>query len=109
MTIPYRERGYSYELDTFIVHERYQDHAPHAVRTRSMLGIVNREVQTGEKPQPCEVCFPEPKRPGRIRRWEKPAYPAGTFGADRGVTTTETTASITTEPEPDSTTEAAGE
>ena len=65
MTIPYRERGYSIELDTLIVHERYQDHAPNARRT-SHLGVYN--VSRGGHPIPCAVCFPPPPEPKRPRR-----------------------------------------
>ena len=69
MTIPYRERGYSIELDTLIVHERYQDHAPNARRT-SHLGVYN--VSRGGHPIPCAVCFPPPPEPKRPRRREAP-------------------------------------
>jgi len=58
--IPDRERGYSVESDTLIVHERYQDHAPRAMRT-SALGVTNIVLQRGMEPVPCEVCFPPPK------------------------------------------------
>jgi hypothetical protein len=58
-TIPDRERGYSVEADTLIVHERYQDHAPRAMRT-SALGVTNVALQRGMEPVPCEVCFPPP-------------------------------------------------
>jgi hypothetical protein len=67
--IPHRENGYSFEPGTLVVHERYQDHSPEAVRTRSIIGIVNTEVRTGTKATPCEVCFPAPKKPGRVQRW----------------------------------------
>lgn len=58
--IPYRERGYSIEADTAVVHERYQDHAPRAMRT-SALGVTN--VANGREPVPCLVCFPAPPEP----------------------------------------------
>ena len=64
MTIPYRERGYSVELASLTVHERYQDHAPTAQRT-SALGVDNIRRSRGEMTL-CAVCFPplpEPKRP----------------------------------------------
>jgi hypothetical protein len=57
--IPDRERGYSVEADTLIIHERYQDHAPRAMRT-SALGVTNIALQRGMEPVPCEVCFPPP-------------------------------------------------
>jgi hypothetical protein len=57
--IPDRERGYSVEADTLIVHERYQDHAPRAMRT-SALGVTNVALQRDMEPVPCEVCFPPP-------------------------------------------------
>lgn len=61
MTIPYRERGYSIELDTLIVHERYQDHAPEARRT-SAVGINNVRMQRGGVLVECETCFPPPPK-----------------------------------------------
>ena len=68
MTIPFRERGYSIELDTLIVHERYQDHAPEARRT-SAIGVNNVRIQRGYGELiPCEVCFPPPpKHTRRVR------------------------------------------
>jgi hypothetical protein len=57
--IPDRERGYSVEADTLIVHERYQDHAPRAMRTTA-LGVTNVALQRDMEPVPCEVCFPPP-------------------------------------------------
>lgn len=56
--IPYRERGYSVEPDTLTVHERYQDHAPRAMRT-SAFGV--SEYAKGRTPIACETCFPAPK------------------------------------------------
>src|SRR3970040_1610379 len=57
--IPDRERGYSVETDTLVVHERYQDHAPRAMRT-SALGVTNTALHRGMEPVACEVCFPPP-------------------------------------------------
>lgn len=103
MTIPHRDLGYSIELDTVIVHERYQDHAPTAVRTRSMLGVINREVQTGIKPTACPQCFPPPAETKRVRRYYSRPEPEVTTEPS-----TSTDTSVRVEPEPDSTTEAAG-
>lgn len=61
--IPDRERGYSIEPDTLIVHERYQDHAPRAMRT-SAFGV--SEYAKGRELIPCEVCFPAPK-PAKVK------------------------------------------
>ena len=73
--IPERERGYSVERDTGIVHERYQDHAPRAMRT-SALGVTN--VLDGREAVPCEVCFPQPKaRP--VKGKSEPVYGEETF------------------------------
>lgn len=58
MSIPPRDHGYSIEPDTAIVHERYQDHAPLAMRT-SARGVAN--IADGRKPVACDVCFPAPK------------------------------------------------
>lgn len=58
MNIPERERGYSVEAASGVVHERYQEHAPRAVRT-SALGVTN--ILAGREAIACEVCFPQPK------------------------------------------------
>jgi len=63
--IPARERGYSVEPDTLIVHERYQDHAPRAMRT-SAFGV--SEYAKGREPIACEACFPQPKAPRTGKR-----------------------------------------
>lgn len=92
MSIPYRERGYSVERDTHLVHERYQDHAPTAQRT-SAQGVT---AITNGQPIPCPVCFPPPP-PVRARRT--------TFADFRAAVTPEpdtaTSTSPVTEPEPD--------
>ena len=59
MTIPDRERGYSVETSTAIVHERYQTHAPNAQRVRTLEGVQN--VALGREPVLCPDCFPAPK------------------------------------------------
>jgi hypothetical protein len=83
--IPDRERGYSVEADTLIVHERYQDHAPRAMRT-SALGVTNTALQRDMEPVPCEVCFPPPPVVRSRRKAEggdiRPAEPV--IVGDRG-------------------------
>ena len=78
--IPDRERGYSVELDTLIVHERYQDHAPRAMRTTA-LGVTNIALQRGMEPVPCEACFPPPP-PVRASRRKAPESRDGMVWVD---------------------------
>jgi hypothetical protein len=59
--IPDRERGYSIDPNAAIVHERYQDHAPLAMRT-SALGVT--AYAKGRTLVPCSICFPAPKARG---------------------------------------------
>ena len=95
MTIPHRDR-YEYTFDTFEVHEAYQTHGGRYDARTSPAGLVNREVQTGQKPTPCPQCFPR-SEPKPVRRYHEPV-----------ITTepsTDTDASVTVDPEPDSTTE----
>jgi hypothetical protein len=63
VTIPYREQGYSVETRTVIVHERYQTHAPNALKVRTLEGVAN--IAAGRKRHACPVCFPAPAKPER--------------------------------------------
>ena len=67
MTIPYRERGYSVELASLTVHERYQDHAPTAQRT-SALGVDNIRRSRGEM-TPSEDGVRRRSWPKGYRKW----------------------------------------
>lgn len=69
--IPHRERGYA--VDGLVVHERYQDHAPRAVRT-SERGM---RTMTGDAGIPCPVCFPAPEAEPP-RRWRREPIPEPT-------------------------------
>lgn len=62
-TVPAGQRGYRVNPDTGVVHLRYAEHAPNAVKVGTAAAVLR--VLGGRDPSTCRICFPAKKAPAR--------------------------------------------